>query len=140
MLWKDKYNIGVDLIDRQHRELFERVNRFLTVLRSPVPWEEKVHEVNETLAFMQEYVVVHFRDEEQYQEELGYPGLEEHRKVHVQLIHDVTEFAKQYEKEGYREELVQQFGGRLLAWLINHVAATDQKIGEYARSKEAKHE
>lgn len=140
MLWKDKYNIGVDLIDRQHQELFNRVNRFLTVLRSPVPWEDKVQEVNETLAFMQEYVVVHFRDEEQYQEEIGYPGLEEHRKVHGQLIREVGEFAKQYKEEGYREVLVQQFGGRLLAWLINHVAATDQKIGEYARSKEAVHE
>lgn len=137
MLWKEKYNIGVDLIDRQHQELFNRVNGFLTVLRAPVPWEEKVQEVNETLAFMQEYVVVHFRDEERYQEEIGYPGLEEHRKVHGQLIREVGEFAQKYQQEGYREVLVQQFGGRLLTWLINHVAATDLKIGEYARSKEA---
>ncbi len=136
MLWKDKYNIGVDLIDRQHKELFDRVGSFMKTLRSPDHWEEKVEKVNETLAFMQEYVVVHFRDEEKYQQELGYPGLAEHRKVHAQLIRDVNEFSRQYQAEGYREELVQQFGGRLLAWLINHVAATDLKIAEYARSKE----
>lgn len=135
MLWKEKYNIGVELIDRQHQELFERVGSFMTTLRSPLAWEEKVEKVNETLAFMQEYVVVHFRDEEEYQEQIGYPGLEEHRKVHEQLIREVGEFAQRYKEEGYREVLVQQFGGRLLAWLINHVAATDLKIAQYARSR-----
>ncbi len=135
MLWKEKYNIGVELIDRQHQELFERVGSFMTTLRSPLAWEEKVEKVNETLAFMQEYVVVHFRDEEEYQEQIGYPGLEEHRKVHEQLIREVGEFAQRYQEEGYREVLVQQFGGRLLAWLINHVAATDLKIAQYARGR-----
>ncbi|MBA4698743.1 MAG: hypothetical protein H2212_04855 [Ruminococcus sp.] len=36
-------------------------------LRSAVPWEEKVAKVNETLEFMNGYVVEHFRDEEEYQ-------------------------------------------------------------------------
>jgi len=28
--------------------------------------------------------------------------------------------------------LMQEFGGKLLAWLINHVAAEDQRIANYA--------
>ncbi|MPN51039.1 hypothetical protein SDC9_198680 [bioreactor metagenome] len=30
---------------------------------------------------------------------------------------------------------MQQFAGKLLAWLINHVAAEDQHIAAYAKEK-----
>ncbi|MDI9418646.1 MAG: hypothetical protein QM399_00480 [Bacillota bacterium] len=29
MMWKEKYRIGVEAIDNQHRELFQRVSDFL---------------------------------------------------------------------------------------------------------------
>lgn len=136
MLWKDKYELGVPLIDSQHKELFRRVDLFMQTLRSPVSWEEKVEKVNETLEFMKAYVVTHFEDEEAYQEKIGYPGLKEHKALHKGMVAYVVEVATQYEQQGYDERLMQQFGGKLLAWLINHVASEDQRIGAYERSKE----
>lgn len=44
--------------------------------------------------------------------------------------------SRQYEESGNQEQLMQQFAGRLLAWLINHVASEDQKIADFARRKE----
>lgn len=134
MLWKDKYNIGVALIDEQHRELFRRVDDFLSVVRSDVSWENKVGKVNETLEFMKEYVVTHFRDEEEYQRSVGYPSLDSHRDIHDGMVRYVVEVADQYEREGCREQLMQQFAGRLLAWLINHVASEDQKIAQFVKN------
>lgn len=136
MLWKEKYRIGVDLIDEQHEELFRRVSDFMSTLRSQGQWEEKVAKVNETMAFMSEYVVTHFRDEEELQEKVGFPDLESHRKIHAEMVNYVVEVSKQYEEEGYKEELIQQFAGKLLAWLINHVAASDQQIANYVKSQE----
>ncbi|MGI6152022.1 MAG: bacteriohemerythrin [Christensenellales bacterium] len=132
MLWKDKYRLGVPLIDDQHRELFARVEAFVTTLRSDASWEEKVQKVNETLMFMQSYVVEHFRDEEEYQEKIGYPGLVKHREIHENMVNYVGEVAAEYERRGCDEQLMQQFAGRLLAWLINHVAAEDQRLASYA--------
>ena len=63
MLWRDKYELGVPAIDSQHKELFQRVDTFFQTLRTTYPWDEKVHEVNETLNFMKTYVVEHFHDE-----------------------------------------------------------------------------
>jgi len=83
MLWKDRYNLGVELIDRQHQELFKRVSDFLEVLRSSNKWEEKVYKVNETLNFMKDYVVTHFHDEEAYQIQIGYPNFDSHKRVHL---------------------------------------------------------
>ncbi|RYD02159.1 hypothetical protein N752_27290 [Desulforamulus aquiferis] len=64
MMWKDKYKIGVPLIDQQHEELFKRVSDFIKTVRQEGIWETKLAKVKENMAFMQEYVVVHFADEE----------------------------------------------------------------------------
>ncbi|MBE7720570.1 bacteriohemerythrin [Lacrimispora indolis] len=135
MLWKDKYELGVPSIDVQHMELFQRVEVFMKVLRSSATWDEKVGKVNETLEFMNAYVVEHFRDEEAYQEKIGYPGREEHKKIHRDMVNYVLAVTEEYERSGYDEQLMQKFAGRLVAWLINHVAAEDQRIASYAISK-----
>lgn len=136
MIWKEKYMIGVPLIDEQHQELFQRVTDFVETVRSPQPWENKTAKVNSTLDFMKNYVVTHFRDEVQYQKEIGYPDVEAHQKIHNEMVQYVAGIAKQFEEGGYQEKLIQQFAGKLLAWLINHVASEDQKIGDYAKGKE----
>lgn len=137
MIWRDRYSVGVDLIDRQHRELFRRVTEFVETLRSDVPWEKREQKVTETLDFMQEYVVSHFAAEEAYQREIDYPGYEAHRQIHADMVRYVTEVAEEYRRDGYDERLIQQFAGKLLAWLIHHVAAEDRKIADFAHGKEA---
>lgn len=138
MVWKQRYELGVKLIDEQHIELFRRVEAFMNVLRSPVDWQQKVGLVNATLEFMKGYVVTHFHDEETYQKKIGFPDYEEHRRIHEGMVQYVLQVSGEYESKGYDERLMQQFGGKLLAWLINHVAAEDVRIGEFARSKEGK--
>ena len=135
MLWKDQYELGVPVIDAQHKELFRRVDSFLQVLRSENSWDEKIPEINETLEFMKNYVVEHFRDEEEYQRSIDYPGYDAHKQLHADMVKYVLEVSRQYEQSNKNEELMQQFGGRLLAWLINHVAAEDQRIADYANKR-----
>jgi len=135
MLWKDQYKLGVPVIDAQHKELFRRVDSFLQVLRSRDSWDKKIPQINETLEFMKRYVVEHFHDEEEYQKSINYPGYEAHKKIHDGMVNYVQEVCKQYENSNSNEPLMQQFGGRLLAWLINHVAAEDQLIAAYAKKK-----
>ncbi|NLZ39612.1 MAG: hemerythrin family protein [Firmicutes bacterium] len=135
MLWKDEYELGVPVIDAQHKELFRRVESFLQVLRSKDRWEDKIPQINETLEFMKRYVVEHFRDEEEYQKSINYPGYKYHKQIHDDMVQYVQEVSKQYEQSSDNEDLMQQFGGRLLAWLINHVAAEDQLIADYAKKK-----
>lgn len=137
MIWKEKYAIGVPVIDDQHKELFRRVTEFVTILRLKSDWNDKEQSINETLDFMKAYVVEHFRDEEAYQLEIGYPGLDAHRKIHADMVRYVTGFAAQYEQINEKEQLMQQFAGKLLAWLINHVTAEDQKIANYDRARRA---
>ena len=135
MLWKDRYELGVPLIDAQHKELFRRVELFLQVLRSEECWDEKIPKINDTLEFMKRYVVEHFHDEEEYQRNINYPGYEAHKHIHNEMVNYVTDVSRKFEQSNDNELLMQQLGGRLLAWLINHVAGEDQRIADYARKK-----
>ncbi len=133
-MWKEKYRIGVELIDGQHKELFHRVEEFVRALRNSEKWEDKQDKVKETMEFMEQYVVVHFDDEEAYQNKVNYPEANLHRQIHENFKAEVFNFSQRFEKEGYKEELVQQFAGKLMAWLINHVGAADQKIADYVKA------
>lgn len=135
MMWKDKYKIGVELIDTQHKELFNRVSDFIEVLQNKDEWDSKLDKVKETMIFMKEYVVVHFEAEEEYQQQVGYPEFDKHKKVHDDFRNGVNKYAESFEEQGYDREKIQEFAGKLMAWLIMHVAKADQKIGDYVLNK-----
>ncbi len=135
MMWKETYKIGVDLIDTQHKELFHRVYDFIQSVQQKGEWEEKLAKVKDTLTFMQNYVVEHFEDEEEYQRKINYPHYEEHKAIHGRFREMINNYAKRFKQENYTQEIVQEFGGKLMTWLIMHVAATDQQIGAYVRQQ-----
>ncbi len=137
MMWKEQYRLGMEEVDRQHKELFERLSSFIQTVRSDdMEWEEKIPEVKKTLEFMQEYVVEHFDSEEEFQQEIEYPGYEEHHEIHERFKSEIADFADRFKEKGFEEELAQEFSGKLMAWLINHVTGDDQKISEYLEEKQ----
>lgn len=135
MMWKEKYRIGVDLIDEQHKELFDRVSRFIQTVQHEGDWSTKLEMVKETLAFMKDYVVTHFHDEEEFQREIDYPDYLKHKEVHEHFKEEVGEYAKRFDEQAYNQQLVQEFAGKLMAWLIHHVGSMDQKMGAYVRGE-----
>jgi hemerythrin len=135
MMWKEKYKVGVDLIDEQHKELFNRLSNFIQIVQNETNWDEKIETVKETLTFMQDYVVFHFDAEEDFQEESGYPNIEEHKKIHADFKEGINNYVKIFEKDGFTEEKIQELSAKLMTWLIMHVGRTDQEIGKYIRQK-----
>jgi len=87
---------------------------------------------------MKDYVVDHFNEEEAYQAKINYPELEAHKKAHASFKEGIENYVKIFEEEGFNEDRIQEFGGKLMTWLIMHVAGMDQKIGEYVKAKEDK--
>ena len=140
MIWKDEYKIGVELVDKQHKELFRRLGDFIQNVRSDKEKAEKKKEVEKTLNFMGEYVATHFDAEEALQKKYNYPDFENHHQIHEDFKKEIAEFQQKYQEKEYDEDFVMEFSGRLLTWLINHVATTDQNIGEHINLAEAKGE
>ena len=58
--WTEDLATGVPEIDAQHKELFSRINRLLEACNQG----QGRAEVGKTLAFLEEYVLIHFSTEE----------------------------------------------------------------------------
>ena len=79
LIWQEEYNIGVDIIDKEHQRLFQIINRVLAFKD-----EEKNGRwaCREGIKFFKTHAVKHFKDEEEYMESIGYTGLAQHRRIH----------------------------------------------------------
>ena len=127
MMWKDSYQLGVELIDQQHKELFQMVDDLITNLNNSTEWQPK-QKYMVALGFMKTYVTNHFQVEEAYQASMGYPGLEEHKKEHAKFTKAILEYEEKLHKTNYDLHLVKELSGVLVAWLIYHVMEKDQQI------------
>lgn len=124
MMWKDSYQIGVPRIDEQHKELFRMTEELVGAAQNGITAEA----CRKVIGFLKEYVVFHFRDEEEYQASIQYSGIEAHKAEHRQFTKTVLDYEKRLEENGFEEKTLKDLAGTVTAWLIYHVVDTDQKI------------
>ena len=86
---------GNELIDGEHKELIERVNK---LVESCEKGTEKVAAVK-TLDFLMDYTEFHFADEEKLQKEVGYDKLDQHHGKHEEFKKSVGELREMLEEE-----------------------------------------
>ena len=86
---------GNDMIDAQHKELIGKIDRLLTYCENG---EEKVKAIK-MLDYLAEYTDFHFGEEEKLQEEVSFPGMEEHKKKHAEFKKAVEELHDMLEEE-----------------------------------------
>ena len=123
---------GNELIDSQHRELIARVNKLTD--ECTVGREKNV--AIQTLDFLLDYTEFHFGAEEKLQEEVGYPGLAEHKTLHAGFVKSVNELREMLEEEeGPTEAFVAAVKKNVVDWLVHHIQGCDKKIAEFIREQ-----
>ncbi len=132
MMWKDSYALGIERIDRQHKELFRMTGELVEAVKKDAPAEE----YRKALAFLKDYVVYHFRDEEAYQESIRYSGIAAHKEEHRRFTQAVLAYEKQLEASGFDRSTMKDLAGMVTTWLIYHVVDTDQKIVRGGQSEQ----
>ena len=77
-IWQDRFNIGVEVIDREHKKLFGIMNRLLTFSEK----ESKRQWVcEESIKYFKDHAMKHFAEEEVYMASIHYPGFETARYI-----------------------------------------------------------
>jgi hemerythrin len=85
--WTPDMSVHNDVIDAQHKELFEKLSELLQKIIS----NETDDAVDDMMHFFEKYMNEHLVYEEAYLREMNYPYLEEHHKQH-------EVFTKKYEE------------------------------------------
>jgi hemerythrin-like metal-binding protein len=119
IVWTNKYSVGCNYIDDQHKKLVQIINELNSAFLSSS--ERSI--ISKVLQELVDYTKYHFEAEEKLMEKYGYPNLENHKKIHKQFVDKVVEFSKRYE---LGDDVVgYDMLNYLKDWLLNHIMGTD---------------
>lgn len=126
IIWNDRYNIGVDIIDKQHKKLFRILNKLFILEQRK---EKSQWVCQEAIKYFKDHTLEHFQDEEDYMVSIGYPGIEMHRRIHNNF-REITlpALEKELKLNNYSENAVNHFLGVCTGWLIGHTLTEDPAI------------
>ena len=125
MEWNDSYNIGIEVIDNQHRQILDYINILEEVRKTGN--RGKIKEVLEDLI---DYTQSHFTFEENLLEQVHYQYLPSHRGIHDLFVKRLNDY-----REKFHQGLsIENDLYRLLSkWLINHIQHDDQDYVDAVR-------
>lgn len=129
LTWEEKYSVGIDEIDKQHKHLIELINQLYDAMRTG-HGKEKLQSV---LSELIEYTDYHFKTEEKLFDTYHYAQNKEHRVHHDSLRSQVMEFNQKFH-DG-RSTLSLELLSFLKDWIKNHILNEDMQYKEFLTSK-----
>jgi len=119
--WLDEYNIGVQKIDEQHRELLSIAHK----LQQDIISNRSKKILFDTLLFLKDYTNKHFIDEEDYMTEINFDELKKHKRLHKQLSADFDLIYSEFKKnDDIPGEVIIDFLKKIL---VEHIITEDRK-------------
>ena len=94
--FNEKMKTGNAIIDREHQELIQAVNKLLEACNGG----KGRSSMDETIKFLNNYVQQHFTHEEQLQERSSYPGIAAHRLFHENYKKTLKEITSRISESG----------------------------------------
>lgn len=133
LVWQDRFNIGVEVIDKEHKKLFNVLNKLFAYGKE----EEKSQWVcQEAIKYFRDHALQHFMEEEEYMESIHYAGLETHRRIHNNFREKtLPTLESELIRTNYAMESVDHFLGVCAGWLIGHTLIEDHAITGKGASK-----
>ena len=121
ILWDDSYKIGIDIIDRQHKEFVDTLNDLIDAMDK--------NNTNEVIASVfdriERYATYHFQTEEMYFDEFHYEEADEHKAIHAAFKEQFAKIKQDY----FANQLEATFNlaDFLENWLLDHLKNVDKK-------------
>lgn len=125
--WSEDYSIDNPRIDEQHKKLFELASNVEAIADRSVSKKK----IKDMLTEFFHYMKYHFSDEEAYMEEIGYPELEPHRRIHKEIIQSMVHLISSVKTTNDLKERLYTISKK---WLLEHILFEDMKITEFVRT------
>ena len=121
LVWKSEYHIGHFQTDNEHKHLISHANKVIHFSNKG----ENIHKIRSAVETLHQYIIIHFRNEENYMERLGYQGIERHKEGHAELI---ARFNDVISENTNVNDLVHGLKRLMVVWVIEHIINEDLKI------------
>lgn len=118
---------GIADVDEDHQNLFEIGN----TISNPNFIHSDTKTMEETLSFLDDYIIYHFAAEEYAMYNTGYPGLEKHALKHKEFRELMSDYLDKAGKEGISKEFILKISFAVENWLIEHIRVADRAFARY---------
>lgn len=124
--WNDRFNIGVEGIDKAHQRLFSIVGKLLNLNEDR---DKQQHACREGIKYFKNYTIKHFSEEEAYMQSINYSEYAIHKSLHDNMRNNtIPALERELESQNYSIESVQHFLGICVGWLNGHIMIEDHAI------------
>lgn len=121
--WKDIYNIGIEELDNEHKELFEIIQEIFV----DIEVDFKRQKIKEVLTSLYTHLNIHFKNEENYMRKINYPHFKKHKTSHKYIMENINNFVKELldlEETMFEKEFVRIIN----ITFVHHIINEDKKI------------
>ncbi|HJN50975.1 MAG: bacteriohemerythrin [Pseudomonadales bacterium] len=129
--WSDKFTVGVEVLDEQHKTLVGMINNLLETPNVA----SNTAIITELLNAMIQYAITHFETEEGLMRRYTYPAFESQKEQHVEFMKNTSEFCKVEEGTVVIENFSDSVLTYLREWWVNHILVDDMKYKSFFAEK-----
>ena len=119
--WSAEFETGIDLIDEQHKRLFEYFEEIQNCIESGDGSQVEI-----LCRGLIDYVLSHLVFEESLMEQAGYPMFEAHRQVHDAFRQRANEYLDKVTTGIDPLKVARDMRTDVGLWLINHIKHEDK--------------
>ena len=128
LAWRENLTIGVEHVDNQHKEIFNRLNKLFVACSEGLGLQE----MNHLMTFLENYVEEHFTDEEKLQKDSDYPEYTSHLDEHKQFKQEIANMKYEINRESDKNHIL-NLHQLVTDWLVHHIQKSDRAFGVYYR-------
>jgi hemerythrin-like metal-binding protein len=132
--WSDEYRLGLPLMDKDHQELVDHCNEYLSAVENDAPLLVLAGILGQLIMRTK----AHFIAEERMLDRHGYPGLTQHKAEHDRLLILAetlkARFAEADDDDVAAHQLISETGEFMRHWLLDHIRVNDRPYRPFLRS------
>ncbi len=128
--WTDDLEVGVDMIDDDHRILIDLINETMAAREAGAEPDVVASILNALL----DYTEFHFTREEAVQDAIEYEDRVKHAKIHEGFRARIVEFRDAQAKDPADFEMG-PVSGFLKDWLTNHIMVEDTALAPFVKER-----
>ena len=129
IVWDKKYSVNIEVIDEQHKKLFEVLGNLFDGMGKKRDKEFLGAIIGELV----QYAAEHFATEEIFMRQYDFPGYVQHKKEHEAFKDKVAAFQKSFETG--KATLSLEVINFLTGWLDHHILKVDKEYSPFLNEK-----
>jgi len=129
--WNEKMRIGIEFMDKEHKELLQEVQDVLESVDFLIPSEEDI----DKYLVLEAMILKHFDHEELLMRQYHYPKIDEHIDNHNKILEKIERFKALFYTTGLNEKQLSHIESEVNYSFKAHMLEEDKELEEFVIGK-----